>query len=73
MADHRQAGPKGRVRREPTARLLAELWLASLNRWTRQDDRRDVSIDAMIGYLDEAHLRRALVCAWRGAAAPRGP
>lgn len=54
---------------QPTARLLAEPWLASLNRWTRQDERRDLSIDAMLSHLDAAHVRRALVCAWCG---PKG-
>jgi predicted TIM-barrel fold metal-dependent hydrolase len=54
----------------PTARFLAEPWLASLNRWTRQPaDRPEVAVDAMLGHLDEGGVARALICAWCG---PRG-
>jgi predicted TIM-barrel fold metal-dependent hydrolase len=54
----------------PTKQLLDEPWLASLNRWTRKGDARaEVTVDAMLGHLDEAGVERALVCAWCG---PRG-
>ena len=52
---------------QPTHRLLEQPWLASLNRWTRKGDARaEVPADALLGHLDEAGVRRALVCAWCG-------
>jgi predicted TIM-barrel fold metal-dependent hydrolase len=51
----------------PTERFLAEPWLASLNRWTRQKEaRHEVGADALLSVFDEAGVRRALMCAWCG-------
>lgn len=54
----------------PTKAFLDERWLASLNRWTRQTNlRAEIPVDAMLAHLDEAGVRRALLCAWCG---PKG-
>jgi predicted TIM-barrel fold metal-dependent hydrolase len=54
----------------PTKAFLDERWLASLNRWTRQTTlRSEISVDAMLGHLDDAGVQRAVVCAWCG---PKG-
>ncbi|HSR98322.1 MAG TPA: amidohydrolase family protein [Kofleriaceae bacterium] len=54
----------------PTQRFLDEPWLASLNRWTRQETlRTEMTVEGMVGHLEEAGVERALLCAWCG---PKG-
>src|SRR5690349_3788224 len=73
--DHARGGPMSQPvidawAQRPSQRFLDEPWLASLNRWTRQDTlRAEVTVDAMVGHLDEAAVERAMVCAWCG---PKG-
>src|ERR1019366_4063914 len=53
---------------ETTERFIQEPWLATLLRWTDQEERRPTSAAATIAAMDRAGIDVALMSAWHGPA-----
>ncbi|QLY28059.1 amidohydrolase family protein [Nocardia huaxiensis] len=54
----------------PNARFVAQPWLSTLLRWTRQTMSEPPPVSATLAAMDEAGVDQALLCSWFG---PNGP
>jgi predicted TIM-barrel fold metal-dependent hydrolase len=50
----------------PNERFLAQPWMSTVLRWTRQPDLTPASVEDMLSAYDAAGVDRALICGWWG-------
>ncbi|GHJ41517.1 hypothetical protein [Streptomyces sp. TS71-3] len=48
----------------PNERFLAQPWMATVLRWTRQPDLTPSSVEDMLSAYDASGVDRALICGW---------